>query len=759
MQTGLLHCVREKQFNTHFISRMKHQFSLFSITLIAFLISSQSFSQQTNTVKGNIYNVHSNEPVIGANIAVLNSAKGTSSDEKGYFELSLINGEHTIRVTFIGYASKEISIKVPSELLKIGLLTKEQQLEGVEVFGAFSVNDRDTAINRTSLSILPAITKVSAVEIEKQGAVTITDALKYVPGGWTETRGRKSKQFFAVRGQKYPYPDYSMDGVWQKEFEETAYFLSALDIESIEIVRSSNALVKGLSGLTGVIDVKTKKPERETFSFMTKYGEHNNYATNLQYGNKINDLSFNTVASFFGTNGIPGRRGKERIANFHGNMDWMINKKLKLLVGATYINGSREFISIIEPGVPNILNREEEFNPMNTMVSYAKLNYRANDGSKTELQANYTYRDAKYINYNIQDESTASHHEKDWEYGFNLLHSRAISQSNTFRIGALYNRWIAPDGKRYYAGRRCDLHTWSAVIADEQKIGRFMLDAGFRLIGGYINEWGGFGIEGSSKGFNDVAPIVDQTSPLEWQSALGGSYVLSNTSSLHYNFSGGTISPRKGSLNEDGIIPKNETRLQHDLGFRFLAHNKNKFTISAFYTQRNNALDLSGETVTSENDLLVELYENLDKRSYGIEMIINLNIPVLHSTVFVNGMFMKGEKVIDEKMENDDQLPKIILNGGFLYEHSGFDANLFINYTGPFTNNRFVKPNWVAENGDYKLGNFVSADLTFGYTFSGKFPTRVFMEVKNILDKKYQTVAGYPDVGRLFLFGVKINYN
>ena len=130
--------------------------------------------------------------------------------------------------------------------------------------------------------------------------------------------------------------------------------------------------------------------------------------------------------------------------------------------------------------------------------------------------------------------------------------------------------------------RRCDVQTWSGVVADEQKIGRFLLDAGFRLIGGYINEWGGFGIEGSSAGFPNVAPIIDQAAPVEWQSALGGSYVLSPVSSLHYNFSGGTIAPRKGSLNSAGITPKNETRLQHDLGFRFKTQNQDEITVSTF---------------------------------------------------------------------------------------------------------------------------------------------------------------------------------
>lgn len=740
---------------------MRQRFFYFSVTLFMCFIFNPVFSQQYYAIKGNLYNIETNAPVYSANIAVSGTTIGTSSDEWGNFELRLANGDYKVRVTSVGFTSKEIQIHVPSEKsksLKIGLQPKKQEIQGVDVFGNFSVQGRDTAINMVSLSVLPAITKVSALDIEKQGAVTITDAMKYVPGGWTETRGRKSKQFFSVRGQKYPYPDYSINGVWQKEFEETAYVLSALDIESVEIVRSGNALVKGLSGLTGVVEVRTKKPERETATLLTKYGGHNNYVTNLRYGNKINEVSFNTAAAFFGTDGIPGRGGKERIANFQGSMDWNINKKIALQVGATYISGLREFVHIVEPGSSKILNQEEKFEPLHTLVSYVKLNYRGNDGSQTEFQTNYTFRDANYQNYNIQQESTTAHHDKDWEYGFNVLHSRIISPSNTFRIGALYNHWVAPDGKRYYAGRRCDVHTWSGVIADEQKLGKLIVDAGFRLIGGYINEWGGFGIEGSASGFQNVAPVVDQAAPVEWQSALGGSYVLSSASSLHYNFSGGTIAPRKGSLNADGITPKNESRFQHDLGFRIKTQNQSEITLSTFFAQRKNAIDLSGETLVSENDLLVELYQNLDKRSYGIEWVANVNLPALHSSVFGNATFMKNEKKEVGKMVDDGKLPNVILNGGFLYDHSQVDANIFIHYTGAYANNRFVNSKWVAENGDYPLGDFVTADFTCGYTFSGKINTRIFVEVKNILDEKYETVAGYPDEGRIFQAGIRLNY-
>lgn len=740
---------------------MKKYFLFVLTAILAPFIIIPAYSQPFYTIGGNLFNSETNKPVINANVVVVNTGSGTSTNAQGDFELRLASGEYTIRITSVGFSDKEIQIRIPresGERLKVGLQPQKQEIGGVDVFGHFTVPGRDTVINMVPLSVLPAVTKISAVEIEKQGAVTLTDALKYVPGGWTETRGRKSKQFFSVRGQKYPYPDYSIDGVWQKEFEETAYTLSVFDIESVEIVRSSNALVKGLSGLTGVIEVKTKKPERETASLLTKYGEQNNYVAGLQYGNKINDIAFTTAAAFFGTNGIPGRGGKERIANFHGNMDWKISNSITLHAGATYISGLREFVGIVEPGSPKILNREEKFDPLHTWISYAKLNCRGKDGSQTELQANYTFRDANYQNYNIQQETATSHHDKDREYGFNLLHSRSLSHSNTLRVGALYNHWVAPDGKRYYAGRCCDVHTLSGVVADEQQFGRFLLDAGFRLIGGYISEWGGFGIEGSGAGFGEVAPITDQAAPVEWQSALGGSYLLSPISSIHYNFSGGTIAPRKGSITGLGVTPQNETRLQHDLGFRMRTPRKNEMKITAFYAQRKNALDLSGETVVSENDLLVELYENRDKRSYGVELAANMHVALLHSAVFANTTFMKNEQESDGKMIEEDKLPNVIVNGGFLYEHSGVDASLFIHYTGPYSNNRFVNPKWVAENGDYQLGDYTTVDFTCGYTFQGKIKTRIFAEGKNVLDQKYETVAGYPDQGRLLLAGIKLVY-
>lgn len=740
---------------------MRKPFVLLFLLLSAGLFFYSANAQNSHSYKGHVYHQETGDPLPGASIVIIGTNAGTSSDRRGYFELTPGNGTYRIRISSVGFMAKEVSVRIPEDAghpVRIDLVPQKQEISVVDIFGSYNIADRDTSVDRVPLSILPATTIIRYADIEKQGAVTITEALKFVPGGWTENRGRKTKQFFSVRGQKYPYPDYSIDGIWQKEFEETVYFFSALDIESIEVVRSGSALVKGLSGLTGVIDVKTRKPDRESYSLLTKYGEQGSYLTNLRYGNKVNRVSFNASASLFGTDGPSGLNGKERMANFHGSADWEVSQRFSLSAGATYINGMRQLVDIdSEIGANNIKNRQEKYDPVGTFITYMRFNYKGGDGSETELQTNLTDRKVEFYSLNIPQETTSMHEENDSEYGFNILHSRPLSQTNTLRVGALYNHWVAPGGKRYYVGRSSNVHTFSGVVTNEQKLGKILLDAGFRLIGGHIVEWGGFGIEGSAAGFQNVTPIENEAAPIEWQSIIGGTYLLSGVSSLHYNFSGGSIAPRQGSLNNEGIRPALELRFQHDLGFRFKLPGNNELSVSSFYTKRQNAIDFSGKTVTTANDLVMELYENLDKRTYGIEMNTRLILPAIHSSLFANALLMKGEKEISGAYEDDEQLPMVIFNTGLLFDYSGFDVNLFVNYTGPYTNNRFVNPAWVQQNGNYPLGDYVSFDLTTGYTFSGRFSTRLFAEITNVLDQRYSTVAGYPDAGRLFRFGLRIS--
>jgi SAM-dependent methyltransferase len=126
---------------------------------------------------------------------------------------------------------------------------------------------------RESVGLELSTTVVERSEIEGQGAQTLVDALEFVPGAWIESRGRKVKQFLSFRGQKYPYPEYAIDGVLFREFHEVPYFLSAADIERVEVLRSGGAMLAGNAGMVGLINVVPKRYHGRETSVRMEYGE------------------------------------------------------------------------------------------------------------------------------------------------------------------------------------------------------------------------------------------------------------------------------------------------------------------------------------------------------------------------------------------------------------------------------------------------------------------------------------------------------
>jgi outer membrane receptor protein involved in Fe transport len=47
-------------------------------------------------------------------------------------------------------------------------------------------------------------------------------------------------------------------------------------------------------------------------------------------------------------------------------------------------------------------------------------------------------------------------------------------------------------------------------------------------------------------------------------------------------------------------------------------------------------------------------------------------------------------------------------------------------------------------------------DLNGGYTPGGKVPARIYLRVRNLTDKKYSTVVGYHDFGRMIYIGMRL---
>ena len=110
-----------------------------------------------------------------------------------------------------------------------------------------------------------------------------------------------------------------------------------------------------------------------------------------------------------------------------------------------------------------------------------------------------------------------------------------------------------------------------------------------------------------------------------------------------------------------------------------------------------------------------------------------------------------SELMVNNMKRNND-LPKLIMGSGFYTSKSNYDFNILWKFISSYENTRFAggKP-----PEPQPLGDFHSLNITAGRSFGNTLQTRVYVEIKNLTDKKFSTVVGYPDYGRRFIIGVR----
>ena len=317
------------------------------------------------------------------------------------------------------------------------------------------------------------------------------------------------------------------------------------------------------------------------------------------------------------------------------------------------------------------------------------------------------------------------------------------------RVGALYNRWVAPNGKRFYVGKRCDLETFSVVAVDEHSFGPLSLDAGLRWSRTYINRYGAFNIGGTPKGLQNVTPVTDQWEPSVITTSLGASYMLSPGLSLHLNLSSGNIKSRRGELDVNLNEPKTERRIKLDLGVQANRTGVGQFSLVGFLTDQKNAIVLSGLT-EALGGRVMELYLNRDQDQLGIEIDARSSPLAGNLQLFLNFLAMRSRAEANGGMIRNRELPRFITSGGFYGKNAQIDFNFLWKFVSSYQNTRFVggSPPVPRPLGDYHVLNAV-----IGWSFGVKLRNRVYLEIRNLADRKFSTVVGYPDYGRRFTLG------
>ncbi len=706
-------------------------------------------------ITGSIIDAKTGSPLEDANIVVLDTYIGASSDENGEYQIrSLPQGSYRIRVSMMGYQSetRTISVGVEPVVLDFSLNPTVLTMAPLMVTGQ---SERDL-VDQPQLESPGLTTTMSVIrqkEIERQGARTIIEAMRTIPGALVESRGRKVKQFVSFRAQRYPYPEYSIDGVWQREFHELPYLFTSADIERIEVIRSSAALLTGINGMAGVINIVPRTPQRRYVNTLLEAGSYGAWRGHVSHGNTYQNVSYAAGIGYRRYAGPENMNAEENILNGYASLNWQPSGKWQIRSLVHHISGRRELRLAEPPAMKRFLSEKAAYDPVQATISQLKVRYRPSDRLASEWHAFYADRQPYYTVVDNNTGQTDKTFEGDYEWGIQSIQTLKIAGHQTLRFGGLYNHWVAPNGKRFYSGRRNDLHTISAVIVDEISSGRLNVDLGFRWSQTYLKEYGAFNIQGSGGPFRRVDAVQNEWESPVYQVSAGASYFIVDLTSVHFNMTFGQIQPRRGTLNSQLGALENESRLKMDLGVRSMFMDRGEVTLTGFIARQENAIVLSGQTTTL-NDRVYELYENRDQFTRGLECEARFSNISDGLDLFANATLLSIKARIGEDMKTDKTMPEFIASGGIYYQKNNMDATFLAKRVSAFENTRFVQRLADGRLLPQPLGDFVVLDAIFGYTVDWMSSPRLYVEAKNLTDRHYSTVAGYPDFGRSITVGL-----
>jgi len=165
-----------------------------TITFFIFLFSILSYGQQKFTISGTISEASSNETLIGVTIVVPELSTGVTTNEYGFYSLTLPEGEYKIQISYLGFQDivREISL---SENLKLNVQMNEAAEELDEVIVTEDIEKLDIRKPQMSVNTLKVetIKKIPVI----LGEADVIKAILLLPG---VTNAGEGASGFNVRG-------------------------------------------------------------------------------------------------------------------------------------------------------------------------------------------------------------------------------------------------------------------------------------------------------------------------------------------------------------------------------------------------------------------------------------------------------------------------------------------------------------------------------------------------------------------------------
>ena len=287
-----------------------------SLLLVAlFAIGCLQLMAQTRTIKGEVTDAQNGEALIGATVMVEGEKGGTVTDFDGNFSLQVSSSAKKIKVSYIGYIDKVLSI---SDNMKVKLESDSKALADVVVIGYGTARKSDLTgsvatvkskdFNKGLVSSPEQLIngKVSGVQIMSNSGSASAGSTIRVRGG--ASLNASNDPLIVLDG--VPLEQGGISG-------NSSNFLSMInpsDIESMTVLKdASSTAIYGSRASNGVIIITTKKGQQGAVK--VNFNTTNSLQTRAQMVDMLSRDEFVNVINQFGTDNQKSLLGT-------ANTDW-----------------------------------------------------------------------------------------------------------------------------------------------------------------------------------------------------------------------------------------------------------------------------------------------------------------------------------------------------------------------------------------------------------------------------------------------------
>lgn len=287
-----------------------------SLLLVAlFVIGCLQLMAQTRTIKGEVTDAQNGEALIGATVIVEGEKGGTVTDFDGNFSLQVSSSAKKIKVSYIGYIDKVLSI---SDNMKVKLESDSKALADVVVIGYGTARKSDLTgsvatvkskdFNKGLVSSPEQLIngKVSGVQIMSNSGSASAGSTIRVRGG--ASLNASNDPLIVLDG--VPLEQGGISG-------NSSNFLSMInpsDIESMTVLKdASSTAIYGSRASNGVIIITTKKGQQGAVK--VNFNTTNSLLTRAQMVDMLSRDEFVNVINQYGTDNQKSLLGT-------ANTDW-----------------------------------------------------------------------------------------------------------------------------------------------------------------------------------------------------------------------------------------------------------------------------------------------------------------------------------------------------------------------------------------------------------------------------------------------------